>query len=205
MEEASEAGSRAVSGFVAVGDKLSAARARLTYAELLLEEGHLDEAQSAAHEAVQEFVREKAARDAALAYAVLSQVWLRSGNVDSARQAAQEAANYLSKCSDREAELMVAISAARIQAVSGGPGKDVAAKSFQEIATKASRLGFVSYEFEPRLALAEIEINLGDPASARSHLEALRKEATDHGFGLIAIKAAGDLRTLFPNPDQPLR
>jgi eukaryotic-like serine/threonine-protein kinase len=205
MEEASEAGSRAVSGFVAVGDKLSAARARLTYAELLLEEGHLEQAQSAAHEAAQEFVREKAARDAALAYAVLSQVWLRSGNVESARRAAQEAANYLSKCSDREAELMVAISAARIQAVSGGPGKDVAAKSFQEIATKASRLGFVSYEFEPRLALAEIEINLGDPASARSHLEALRKEATDHGFGLIAIKAAGDLKTLFPSTDQPLR
>ena len=46
------------------------------------------------------------------------------------------------------------------------------------------------------LAIAEIEVNLGDQTNARSHLEALRKEATDRGFGLIAIKAAGDLKNL---------
>lgn len=198
MEEASNAVSRAVAGFVQIGDKQSASRARLTHAELLLDEGKIWEAHSAASDAVQEFVREKAARDAALAYAVLSQVLLREGNLSGARKATQDAAGYLSRCSDREAELMVAISAARLQAVTGGRRRDDAAKSFQEIATKANRLGFVPYELEPRLALAEIEVNLGDRASARSHLEALRKEATDRGFGLIAIKAAGDLKTLIP-------
>lgn len=197
-DEASDAESRAVAGFVAIGDKQSAARARVTYAELLLDEGKLGQAESAAKDAVQEFVREKAARDAALAYAVLSQVLLREGDLLEARRATEEAANYLARCSDREAELMVAISAARVQAVAGGAATDDAAKSFEEIATKATRLGYVPYELEPRLALAEIEVNLGDRVTARNHLEALQKEASDHGFGLIAIKAAGDLRNLAP-------
>lgn len=196
MDEASGAESKAVAGFVAIGDKQSAARAGVTYAELLLDEGKLERAEAAAQDAVQEFVREKAARDAALAYAVLSEVRLREGNLLEARRATEEAADYLSRCSDREAELMVAISVARVQAVAGGTARDNAAKSFEEIATKATRLGFVPYELEPRLELAEIEVNLGDRVTARNHLEALQKEASDRGFGLIAIKAAGDLRSL---------
>jgi ATP/maltotriose-dependent transcriptional regulator MalT len=131
-----------------------------------------------------------------LAYAVLSQVLLRDRNLVDAQRAIQEADAYLAKCNDREAELIVAISAARIQAVSGGIARDDAAKTFQEIATKANRLGFVPYELEPRLALAEIEVNLGDRANARNHLEAVQKEAVNRGFGLIALKAAGDLKNL---------
>ena len=76
--------------------------------------------------------------------------------------------------------------------------RDDAAKTFQEIANRADHLGFVPYELEPRLALAEIEVNLGDRANAKNHLEALQKEAADRGFGLIAIQAAGDLKNLVP-------
>jgi eukaryotic-like serine/threonine-protein kinase len=195
--EAREAESKAVSAFEEIGDKLSAARARLTIAELLLDEGHFREARLTANRAVDEFEREKAARDGALAYAILSQALLGEGNLAEARKAIERAGDDLSKCSDREAELMVAISAARIQAVSGGLAND-AAKTFQEIAQKANRLGFVTYELEPRLALAEIEVNSGDRANGRSHLEALQKEAADRGFGLIALKAAGDLKNLAP-------
>jgi hypothetical protein len=104
----------------------------------------------------------------------------------------------LSKCSDREAELKVAMSTARVRALAGGLAKDAVTKSFQEIASKADRLGFVPYELEPRLVLAEIEVDLGDRANARSELEALRKEAAHRGFGLIALKAAGDLKGLTP-------
>jgi eukaryotic-like serine/threonine-protein kinase len=188
--------SAAVSAFEESGDRQSAARARLVFAELLLDEGKLEQAQVSSTSAAGEFVREKAARDAALAYAVLSQALLRERNLVDARKAIEQAALYLSRCSDREAELMVAISAARIQAVSGGLARDDAAKTLREIAMKANRLGFVPYELEPRLAIAEIEVNLGDRASAKSHLEALRKEATDRGFGRIALEAEGDLKNL---------
>ena len=82
-------------------------------------------------------MKEKAARDAALAYAVLSQVLIREGDLVAVRRATESAATYLSLCSDREAELMVAMSAARVQAFSGGLARDDAARTFQEIASKA--------------------------------------------------------------------
>jgi eukaryotic-like serine/threonine-protein kinase len=197
--EARRAESQSVASFETIGDKQSAARARLMIAQLLLDDGELQQAEFNSANAANEFVREKAARDAALAYAVLSQAMLRRGNLSGAQGAIDQAATHLLKCSDREAELTVGLSLAQIQAASGGIARDSAAKSLQEIATEADRLGFVPYVLEPRLALAEIELDIGDRAIARSHLEALRKEATDRGFGLIALKAAGDLKNLSLN------
>ena len=196
ISEAGEIESKAVSAFEEIGDKQSAARAHLAIAELLLDEGKLRQARFTSSKAADQFDSEKAPRDAALAYAILSQALLKEGNLSEARRAIARAASNLSKCSDREVELMVAIAGARIQAVSGTLARDDAAKTFEEIAQKANRLGFVRYELEPKLALAEIEVNVGDRANARSHLEALRKEATDRGFGLIALQAAGDLKNL---------
>jgi eukaryotic-like serine/threonine-protein kinase len=194
--EASAAESKAVSTFEAIGDKQSAARARLMMAELLLDGNNLQAAQSTSIAAADEFAKEKAARDAALAYAVLSQVLLREGSLVEARKAIEESSNYLSRCSDREAEMMVAMAAARVEAVSGSMSREDATRALQQIVTKANHLGFVPYELEPQLALAEIELTFGDGANARSHLEAVQKEAINRGFGLIAIKAAGDLKNL---------
>jgi eukaryotic-like serine/threonine-protein kinase len=201
--EAIEAESKAISAFEEIGDKQSTARVHLTIAELLLDEGNLKQARLTASQAAEEFEREKAPRDGALAYAILSQALLREGDLAAAGRAIAKAGADLSKCSDREAELMVAISAARIQAVSGALAKGDAAKTFQEIAQEANRLGFVTYELEPRLALAEFEVNSGDRANGRSHLEALQREAADRGFGLFATRAAGDLKTLVPVKSSP--
>ncbi len=194
--EASTTESQAVSTFEAIGDKQSAARARLMMAELLLDGNNLQAAQSTSIAAADEFTREKAARDAALAYAVLSQALLREGGLVEAGRAIEKSVSYLSKCSDREAEMTVAIAAARVAAASGSMSREDAARALQQIVTKANHLGFVPYELEPQLALAEIELTFGDGANARSHLEAVQKEALNHGFGLIALKAAGDLKNL---------
>jgi tetratricopeptide (TPR) repeat protein len=194
--EASAAVSAAVSGFEEIGDRQSAARARLLIAELLLDTDKLQAAQSASVAAANEFAQERAARDAALAYALLSQVLLREGRLVEARKAVQESTDYLSKCNDREAEMIVEITAARVEAVSGRVSRDDAARTLQQIEIKANHLGFVPYELEPQLTLAEIELKFGDGASARSHLKAVQKEALDRGFGLIAIKASGDLKNL---------
>ena len=69
-------------------------------------------------------------------------------------------------------------------------------RSLEEVATNANRLGFAPYELEPRLALTELQVNLGNRASAKTKLEALRKEAADRGFGLFAIKDYGDPKNL---------
>jgi len=201
--EASSAESEAVSTFEAIGDKQSAARARLMMAELLLDGNNLPAALSTSLAAADEFTKEKAARDAALAYAVLSQVLLREGSLFEARKAVEKSSKYLSRCSDREAEMMVAMAAARVEAVSGSMSREDAARALEQIVAKASHLGFVPYELEPQLALAEIELTFGDGANARSHLEAVQKEALNRGFGLIATKAAGDLKNLqSPSPAQ---
>jgi len=194
--EATAAESAAVSAFEEIGDRRSASQARLMIAELLLDNNNLQAAQSTSRAAADEFAREKAARDAALAYAVLSQVLLQEGSLVEARKAIEESTNYLSKCSDREAEMTVAIAAARVEAVSGSISRDDVAKTLQQTTMKANHLGFVPYELEPQLALAEIELSFGDGANARNHLEAVQKEALNHGFGLIAMKAAGDLKNL---------
>jgi DNA-binding winged helix-turn-helix (wHTH) protein/tetratricopeptide (TPR) repeat protein len=198
LSEAKESEFAAVSAFEEIGDKQSAAQARLSIAQLLIDDGNLKDARLTASGAADEFEKVHAARDGALAYAILSQAFLREGNLVEARKAIERAGVDLSKCNDRDAELMVAISAARIQALSGSVANGDAAKAFQEIARQANRLGFVTYELEPQLALAEIEVNSGDSTNGRSHLEALQKEAADRGFGLIALKAAGDLKTLVP-------
>jgi hypothetical protein len=126
----------------------------------------------------------------------LSQALLREGGLVEAGRAIEKSVSYLSKCSDREAEMTVAIAAARVAAASGSMSREDAARALQQIVTKANHLGFVPYELEPQLALAEIELTFGDGANARSHLEAVQKEALNHGFGLIALKAAGDLKNL---------
>ena len=44
-------------------------------------------------------------------------------------------------------------------------------------------------QFEARLALGEIEMKSGDRAAGQARLEALEREVTARGYGLIASKA----------------
>ena len=97
--EARESESEAVSAFEQIGDKQSAARVRLTIAELLLDDGNPKEARLTASRAVEEFEKEKAARDGALAYAILSHALLREGNLVEARKTIQQAGVDLSTVS----------------------------------------------------------------------------------------------------------
>jgi len=47
--------------------------------------------------------------------------------------------------------------------------------------------------YEARLALGEIEMNSGKTGAARFRLRALEKDATEHGYLLIARKAHASL------------
>ena len=50
-------------------------------------------------------------------------------------------------------------------------------------------MGFLAYQFETRLALAEIEVRSGHAEAARAELASLARQAQAHGLGLIARKA----------------
>jgi len=205
--EARKDESEAVSTFEDIGDKQQAARSRGAIAELLLDEGKTVEAAEIARQAVDEFKSENAARDEAVADTILSQALLKQGNTVDARRAIDEARTDLSRSHDCEAELMVAIAAARVQAASSGPvNAKRAATDLREIARQASSIRWVPYELEARLALAEIEVDSDDRVNGRTLLEALHKEAIDRGLGLIAVEAEKDLtNSVRAKPDRESR
>ena len=54
---------------------------------------------------------------------------------------------------------------------------------------EAKKYGYLSYEYQARLALGEVEMKAGKAAAGRARLAALEKDATGTGFLLIARKA----------------
>jgi hypothetical protein len=119
------------------------------------------------------------------------------GRADAARAAIDHATALLEKCRDREVELFVSLTAARVRAASGNSADAFeAAKSLQQLSDQATKIGFVRYELEPQLALGEIEIRSGNSGNGRLHLKAVERAAADRGFRLIAQKAAADLRQI---------
>ena len=55
---------------------------------------------------------------------------------------------------------------------------------------EATKLGFVPYQYQARLALGEMEMKFGQTTAGHAHLAALEKDARAKGFLLIARKAA---------------
>jgi hypothetical protein len=80
----------------------------------------------------------------------------------------------------------VGISAGRIRAAEGKPD---AASSLRSVIGEATRLGFVPFQLEARLALGELEMKLGANDTGRADLKSLEKDATARNFLLIARKA----------------
>jgi ATP/maltotriose-dependent transcriptional regulator MalT len=149
------------------------------------------EAVATARRAADESEREKAPRNESLANALLSQALLEQGKTAEARKAIERAAAILGKCHDRELELLVTITAARVRAASGSRAdKAEAAKSLGEVAKEATKIGFANYGLEARLALGECELQAGNSTQGRADLKAVEKDARNKGFALIAGKAA---------------
>ncbi len=88
-------------------------------------------------------------------------------------------------------EIEVGIAAARIQAASRKQSDQAEAlASLGQRLTEATRNHLLELQFEAALALGEIEIESAKASAGRARLQALEKDATAHGFLLIARKAA---------------
>ncbi len=74
------------------------------------------------------------------------------------------------------------------RAISRAPSRETA-KNLQITLAESTKLGFVPYQFEARLALGEMEMRFGKTPAGRARLRALEKDATAKGFFLIARKA----------------
>jgi DNA-binding winged helix-turn-helix (wHTH) protein/tetratricopeptide (TPR) repeat protein/TolB-like protein len=187
---------QAAAAFEASGEKRMAAEARLGLARLRLDQGEIPAAATAARQAAHEFEREGVAGQESMAQAVLAEALLKSGNASEAQQALARAVRLSDRCQDREAGLLVAVTAARVRAASGRAGDLLQAeRNLRQTAREAATSGFLDDGLEARLTLAELEMSSENPAGARASLEEIQRDAAGRGFGLIAEKAAAALRT----------
>jgi tetratricopeptide (TPR) repeat protein len=197
MEEARKYQTEAISNFEDIGDKSSAAEVETALAELLIDQDKPGDAAILAQRAKEEFQKERAPKDESLASAVLAHALLVQGKLSEAQSAIEHAVTLLRKYHDREAELSVALTAARVRAAAGTPADRATASSrLEEVLNEASKTGFVSYALEARLVLGELELTSGNHTNGRSHLETVFKDASDKGFGLVAQQAEVALKRM---------
>jgi len=188
--------SQALSAFQARGEQSGVAQAELSKAELMIDEGNPGPAVREARETAEEFAREKESDNQAMADALLARALLAEGKIGEAQDAIAEANSALSRSDRREAALLVSINFARVDAASGNlDGKKRARNTLERALSLSRQIGFATYEFEARLALAQLEMRSGSTPAARAHLSALEKEAHARGLGRIAQQAAATLRS----------
>ena len=170
------------------GEKQTASESRTYLAELAIAEGHAADAEKAAAAITKEFRSEQQSDDELTAAAVLVEALLAQGKAADAKAAADAEGEVAAKNQNHPVGIKFAIAAARATAASG---KLVEAKSSLETLLKDEiKRGFLAYQFETRLALAEIDLKSGRAASGHAQLAALKHDAQARGLGLIARKAA---------------
>jgi DNA-binding winged helix-turn-helix (wHTH) protein/TolB-like protein len=171
-----------------VSEKQTAAESRIYLAELAIEEGRAADAEKSARDAMVEFRGGQQADDELTAAAILIEALLAEGKASDAKDTVDREADVASKNQNRPIGLKYAIAAARALAASG---KMTEAKSrLESILAEEKKTGFQAYQFETRLALAEIEVRAGHADAVRAELVSLARQAQSRGLGLIARKAA---------------
>jgi len=173
------------------------AQYRLARAELALAMGQPAAAEAPIRVGLEVFRRAQAHDRELEARVLLSRALLDQGRVVEAHQEVAYAAALARISQQRGDRLAFAIVAARTEAASGKPTElESATLKLQATATEAGLQGFLGYQFDARLALAEIETKAGRGALARGSLEKLEKDARARGYQAIARNAAHALEKL---------
>jgi eukaryotic-like serine/threonine-protein kinase len=170
-----------------IGEKASTAESRVALAELEMEEGQPRDAEMWAGRAIEEFRTEKLADDEFVAQAVLVRALLAQNKTAEAEKEVDRLASPAAGSQNAETRVKFRIAAARARAAITRNAD--AKKDLEGALAEATRLGLSQYQFEARLALAEMEMKSRETAGGRAHLQTLEKDATAKGFLLIARKA----------------
>ena len=182
--------------FEEIGDKTEVAHVDLYLAELFIDEGKSAQAATSAREAAEVFQKTQATGDAAAASLVLAKTLLEEGRIVEAQKSVDQVMKVATETHNRELALSAALTAAQVRTASRDP-KDIseAIERLNRVIGEASAAAFANDVYEARLALGIIEMTNANQTAGRTHLEALEKDATSHGFQLMARKAASALRT----------
>jgi len=177
------------------GDKIAIAETQLGFADLSLEEGRSPAEQEATvRQSLEVFQTQKLRDDETQAWCVLARALLAEGKAAAAKEAMQHARSLAAKSQNPNIRWPTATTAARIETAEKDLAHSAAAsatrKELATIITKSRELGYMGIELDARLALAEIEMKVGQTTVGREHLTAIEADAKAKGYNLIARKAA---------------
>jgi eukaryotic-like serine/threonine-protein kinase len=176
-----------------IGEVQSAAQTRVSLAKLAIEEGHAADAEKALREAKSGFGQQEQSDDQIRTTIVLAEALLAQKKYSDAQKELEGAGPLLSKNQNKLLQLQFRLATARADL---GLGKlDAAGKEMQAVRAEAKATGFIAFEFETRLALAEWTEASGKSAQSKELLTALEKAANQRGYKLVADKANAKLKT----------
>jgi eukaryotic-like serine/threonine-protein kinase len=170
------------------GEKQTAAETQIGLARLAIEEGHATEAAAALHQCKEQFHHDLASDDELAASTTLTQALLAAGNHADAKKEIEASRALASQSQNRLNRLQFDLASARLMSATGQA--DLSRSQLQKLQKDAQGLGYVAFEFDARLALAELEKQSRHDVLARTQLTTLETTAHARGFELVARKAA---------------
>jgi serine/threonine protein kinase/predicted negative regulator of RcsB-dependent stress response len=178
----------------AAGATRYAAETEVASARLSVDEGNADDAKPVLRAALAKLRENNDLAGEIVAHAVLVRALLVKGTLAQFAEAQKQVnigASRVSPLQDPQPRIELTISAARTAAALGAFPK--ARVALEDAIAEAAKYQFFRLNYEARLALGEIEVNSGKTGAARFRLRALEKDATEHGYLLIARRAQASL------------
>ena len=173
-----------------LGEKGTAAESRSALALLELEERRPAEAERLAREAYAVFKDQKAADNQAGAQSTLARALFAQGRRAAALREASAARALVRTSANALARIPVLITAALLEGLGGTDVQArLAATALHALQREARERGIPRYDFDARLALAQVEARTSREA-ARARLADIEKDARARGFGLYVRRTA---------------
>jgi eukaryotic-like serine/threonine-protein kinase len=176
-----------------IGEIQSSAQTQVSLAKLSIEEGHSADVEQTLRKCRSEFQGQGQRDDEINATIVLTEGLLSQKKYAEANKEIESTTPLLQKNQNKLLQLQVRLAAARVELGLGH--LDVAGKEIQAVRAAATATGYVAFEFETRLALADWMEASGKSAQSKELLMALQKAANQRGYKLIADKANAKLET----------
>jgi DNA-binding winged helix-turn-helix (wHTH) protein/tetratricopeptide (TPR) repeat protein len=170
--------------------KIPAAESRLNLAALAFERGDSSsQVEDVVRKVIGIFNAEKAINDEAAATTVLARILLAQGRSKEALAAAEEAISISAKA-DLNFRLAAALTAVPSRVAAGRSSAAEAVANLERILVEARKFGYFEIELEAMLALGELELESGALSHGRKQLQVVQRRASQHGFIVLARKAA---------------
>jgi DNA-binding winged helix-turn-helix (wHTH) protein/tetratricopeptide (TPR) repeat protein len=177
-----------------IGEIQSSAQTQVSLAKLSIEEGHAADVEQTLRKCRTEFQGQGQRDDEIDATIALTEGLLFQKKYAEAQKEIEAAAPLQQKNQNKLLHLQFQLAAARVELALGH--LDVAGKEIQAMRAEATATGYVAFEFETRLALAEWMEASGKSAESKELLMALEKTANQRGYKLVANKASEKLKAM---------